>query len=61
MLTIGVDAHKRVLMAVALNEVGREVGHWRGPNTVDGWQALCTWSATLEQACQALSKRLERA
>jgi hypothetical protein len=34
MLTVGVDAHKRVNMAVAIDAAGREVARWRGPNSV---------------------------
>jgi hypothetical protein len=37
MITIGVDAHKRVHAAVAVDEAGREVAQWRGPNSPDGW------------------------
>ena len=33
MLTIGVDAHKRVHEAVALDAAGREVGRRRVPNS----------------------------
>ena len=38
MLTIGVDAHTRVHAAGALDDAGREVGRWRGPNSPDGWR-----------------------
>ena len=47
MLTIGVDAHKRTNMAVAIDAAGREVARWRGPNSVDGWRQLAAWAATL--------------
>lgn len=47
MLTIGVDAHKRVHAAVAVDGLGREVAHWRGANAPAGWQALLAWSQTL--------------
>ena len=49
MLTIGVDAHKRVNMAVAIDAAGREVARWRGPNSVAGWQQLAAWAAALGQ------------
>ena len=52
MLTIGVDAHKRVLVAVALDHAGREVAHWRGENTADGWRALAAWGTALADTCQ---------
>ena len=32
MITIGVDAHKRVHVALALDAAGREVSDWRGMN-----------------------------
>jgi transposase len=47
MITIGVDAHKRVHAAVALDEAGREVARWRGPNSADGWAALGRWAEAL--------------
>lgn len=47
MLTIGVDAHKRVHAAVALDDAGREVDRWRGPNRLDGWEALRAWAEPL--------------
>src|SRR3712207_1479202 len=50
MLTIGVDAHKRVNMAVAIDAAGREVARWRGPNSVDGWRQVAAWAAGLGDA-----------
>lgn len=47
MLTIGVDAHKRVHAAVAVDGLGREVARWRGDNTPVGWQDLATWGQGL--------------
>jgi transposase len=47
MLTIGVDAHKGVHVAVAVDAAGREVARWRGPNSVDGWRQLAAWAAGL--------------
>jgi transposase len=52
METIGVDAHKRVIVAVAVSEAGRELSTWRGPNTADGWRALAEWGAGLGDARQ---------
>jgi transposase len=37
MITIGVDAHKTVHAAVALDEAGRAIATWRGPNSPQGW------------------------
>jgi hypothetical protein len=33
MLSIGVDAHKRLHVAVALDDAGRVIDQWRGPNS----------------------------
>jgi transposase len=46
-ITIGVDAHKRVHVALALDEAGQELGEWRGLNNAAGWQALSQWTASL--------------
>jgi len=47
MVSIGVDAHKRVHVAVALDEAGRELGYWKGPNSPDGWRQIYEWSKSL--------------
>jgi transposase len=47
MLTIGVDAHKQVHAAVAVDALGREQAHWRGPNTPTGWRDLAAWGHAL--------------
>jgi transposase len=47
MLTVGVDAHKQVHVAIALDELGRPVGQWHGPNTVSRWQSLFEWAEQL--------------
>ena len=52
MLTIGVDAHKRVNMAVAINASGREVARWGGANGAEGWRQLRLWSAELGESCR---------
>jgi len=43
MITIGVDAHKRMHAATALDEAGRMLGHWQGANSPEGWAALRAW------------------
>jgi transposase len=45
-ITIGVDAHKRLHVALALDDAGHEVGEWRGPNSAEGWANLAAWAAT---------------
>jgi transposase len=47
MITIGVDAHKREHVALALDDQGRELGHWRGPNSAAGWVRLMEWAVDL--------------
>jgi transposase len=47
MLTLGVDAHKRVHVAVALDERGQELGQWKGPNSPDGWREVQAWAVAL--------------
>lgn len=44
MITIGVDAHKRVHVALALDEAGREISQWEGPNSRDAWRQLKLWA-----------------
>ncbi len=50
MITIGVDAHKGIHMAVTVDEAGREVARWRGPNSVEGWQQVAAWASALGPA-----------
>ena len=45
MITLGVDAHKRLHVALAIDEAGQTLGEWRGPNTADGWGSLARWAA----------------
>jgi transposase len=47
MVTIGVDAHKAVHQALALDDTGTVLGTWRGANTPEHWQQLLEWAATL--------------
>lgn len=47
MLAIGVDAHKRVHAAVAVDAMGRQLAAWRGANTPAGWQDLADWGQAL--------------
>jgi hypothetical protein len=47
MITIGVDAHKRMHVALALGDAGQELGQWRGLNSAAGWRSLAQWGAEL--------------
>jgi len=42
-ISIGVDAHKALHVAVALDEHGRELRQWRGSNSPAGWQEFRDW------------------
>ena len=46
-ITIGVDAHKRLHVAHAVDDRGQRLGEWRGPNSVEGWRDLSQWAAGL--------------
>ncbi len=48
MVTLGVDAHKRMHVAVALDEAGRELAQWRSQNSALGWQGLLEWAIGLD-------------
>src|SRR5919202_624650 len=41
---VGIDPHKRVLSAVALDERGGLLGHWRGEASERGLSALQAWA-----------------
>jgi transposase len=47
MITLGVDAHKKLHVATAVDETGHDLGSWRGPNTPAGWQDALTWASGL--------------
>lgn len=52
MISIGVDAHKSMHVALAVDEAGREVGDWQGPNSESGWHHLAVWSSGLGEPGQ---------
>lgn len=52
MITIGVDAHKQIHVALALDEAGREIGDWRGPNSASGWRQLSGWASGIHEERQ---------
>ena len=47
MITIGVDAHKGVHVAVALDEAGRQLDQWRGSNSRVGWEDALKWATSV--------------
>ena len=47
MITIRVDAHKSLHVAVALDDAGRELGRWQGKNRQAGWAEAADWAAGL--------------
>ena len=51
MITLGVDAHKAIHVAVVVDEAGRELGEWQGPNTPDAWASLTRWAAMFGPDC----------
>jgi len=52
MIRIGVDPHKVVHHAVAVDELGRALGEWRGENSEAGWASLRAWAQGLGEAEQ---------
>ena len=47
MITIGVDAHKALHVAVALDTAGRDIARWQGPNSERAWAELVAWATGL--------------
>lgn len=45
MVTIGVDTHKRLIVAVVLDAAGQVTADWAGDNTPAGWDQLQSWAA----------------
>ncbi|MEA3300636.1 MAG: IS110 family transposase [Pseudomonadota bacterium] len=48
MITLGVDAHKEVHVAVAVDEQGRPLDSWQGANSEQAWQELQAWACQWE-------------
>ena len=48
MITLGVDAHKEVHVAVAVDEQGRRQDAWQGPNSEPAWQEMLAWASQWE-------------
>ncbi|MCZ7577970.1 MAG: IS110 family transposase [Dehalococcoidia bacterium] len=51
-ITVGVDAHKAVHVAIALDEAGHRFGEWSGGNTVSEWARFGDWLRSLGGARQ---------
>ncbi|MBE0610973.1 MAG: IS110 family transposase [Dehalococcoidia bacterium] len=51
-ITVGVDAHKAVHVAIALDEAGHRIGEWSGANTVSEWARFGEWLRSLGGARQ---------
>ncbi len=52
MILFGIDAHKQLHMALALNEAGTILDHWQAPNSLEGWRCLLQWASTFGPARQ---------
>ena len=52
MITIGVDAHKSMNAALAIDDAGKEGGNWEGPNTESGWRSLAAWASGIDEVRQ---------
>jgi len=46
-IAVGVDAHKRLHVAVALDQGGHVLGKWKGANDPRGWGSFLDWCASL--------------
>ena len=51
-ITIGVDAHKTLHVAHAVDGTGQQLGEWRGPNSIAGWRDLARWATELGEERQ---------
>ncbi len=68
MLVLGVDAHKRTHTAVAVDAVGKQIGHTCRRANDDGHRELIDWSRRASgdqrvwavEDCRHVSGRLER-
>jgi transposase len=47
MCFIGVDAHRAVLVAVAVDEADKDLGIWSGRNREQRWTELLNWAEDL--------------
>jgi hypothetical protein len=56
MPTIGVDAHKALHVAVAIDAAGEQIGRWRGANGAAGWAELLT-CVNVPSSCRTSQRR----
>lgn len=47
MCFIGVDAHRQLIAAVAVDEAGQELGDWTGSNSREAWAELLDWAEAI--------------
>jgi transposase len=52
LITIGVDAHKSMNAAFAVDDAGKEIEGWEGPNTEAGWKGMLQWATALGEQRQ---------
>lgn len=52
MITIGVDAHKRIHVAVAVDDKGTALSQWHGANSPEGWLKVFSWAMGLGEPCR---------
>jgi transposase len=52
MIAIGVDAHKRIHVALALDARGQELSRWQAINSPEGWQDLLEWAVGIGEPRQ---------
>ncbi len=50
---LGIDTHKDVHVAVALDELGRDLGELKVPTTMKGCQKLLRWAEDFGSVCCA--------
>ena len=48
MITLGVDAHKTMHVAVSVDEGGRPLDTWEGTNSQSSWQEMLAWASQWE-------------
>jgi transposase len=52
MIIVGIDAHKQLHKALALNDAGTILDQWQGPNSPEDWRSLYQWATTFADSRQ---------